>query len=368
MAETTERLKAPFPWYGGKSRAAHLVWPRFGDTINYVEPFAGSLAVMLMRPHPPKNETVNDLDCYLANFWRALQADPAGVAENADWPVNEADLHARHQWLHKQEEFRERMHSERDFYDAKIAGTWVWGISAWIGDNWCRTSVQRGMPNPRAQGVNAGTFKSGLKDGTGLDRRRPQIPPGGIHKKPMTNKGGVGIHRKGLRGRGTSRQIPDISGDGGASGRGVHAKYCLDIYTYFRQLAERLRYTRVCCGQWNRILGPSPTIHIGMTAVFLDPPYGVTDRDAVYNNDSVDTAAAVREWCIEHGQEKKLRIAICGYDGEHNELEEMGWDKIGWSAGGGYANRNADNQNRHRERIWFSPHCLQPSPGLFDEG
>lgn len=41
-----KKLKAPFPWFGGKSRAAHLVWERFGAVGNYVEPFAGSLAVL----------------------------------------------------------------------------------------------------------------------------------------------------------------------------------------------------------------------------------------------------------------------------------------------------------------------------------
>ncbi len=40
-------LKAPFPWFGGKSRAAELIWSRLGDVSNYVEPFAGSLAVLL---------------------------------------------------------------------------------------------------------------------------------------------------------------------------------------------------------------------------------------------------------------------------------------------------------------------------------
>ena len=35
---------------------------------NYCEPFAGSLAVLLNRPHPASTETVNDLDCYLSNF------------------------------------------------------------------------------------------------------------------------------------------------------------------------------------------------------------------------------------------------------------------------------------------------------------
>ena len=56
-------LKAPFPWFGGKSRVAHIVWEAFGNCDNYVEPFAGSLAVLLARPHPPQTETVNDLDC-----------------------------------------------------------------------------------------------------------------------------------------------------------------------------------------------------------------------------------------------------------------------------------------------------------------
>jgi len=63
-------LKAPFPWFGGKSRAASLVWQRFGEVRNYVEPFAGSLAVLLGNPAPGCIETVNDKDCYLANFLR----------------------------------------------------------------------------------------------------------------------------------------------------------------------------------------------------------------------------------------------------------------------------------------------------------
>ena len=73
-------LKAPFPWFGGKSRVAAQVWERFGDVPNYVEPFAGSLAVLLGRPTAAGTETVNDLDCYLANFWRAVAADPVGVS------------------------------------------------------------------------------------------------------------------------------------------------------------------------------------------------------------------------------------------------------------------------------------------------
>ena len=113
-------MRAPFPWFGGKSRVADLVWARFGDVPNYVVPFAGSLAVLLERPHEPKTETVNDLDCYLSNFWRALQAEPEAVARWADWPVNEADLHARHWWLVRQAGFRERMRDDPDYYAAYL--------------------------------------------------------------------------------------------------------------------------------------------------------------------------------------------------------------------------------------------------------
>ena len=44
-------LRSPFPWFGGKSRVAGLVWDRFGDVPNYVEPFFGSGAVLFGRPH-----------------------------------------------------------------------------------------------------------------------------------------------------------------------------------------------------------------------------------------------------------------------------------------------------------------------------
>ena len=59
------------------------------------------------------------------------------LAAACDWPVNEADLHARHEWLLRQADFRVRMHSDPDYYDVKIAGWWVWGICQWIGSGWC---------------------------------------------------------------------------------------------------------------------------------------------------------------------------------------------------------------------------------------
>lgn len=72
-----EHLQAAFPWFGGKRRVAAEVWSRFGQVTNYVEPFFGSGAVLLGRPWPfSGTETVNDLDGYVANFWRAISHEP----------------------------------------------------------------------------------------------------------------------------------------------------------------------------------------------------------------------------------------------------------------------------------------------------
>lgn len=291
-------IKAPFPWFGGKSRVADIVWQRFGDVPNYVEPFAGSLAVLLGRPTEAKTETVNDKDAFLANFWRALRHDPEGVAQWADWPVNEADLHARHWWLVNQAEHIERMRTDPDYYDAKIAGWWVWGVCQWIGSGWCAN----------ASGV---------------------MP---------------------------SQQLPHL----GNAGRGIHRASENDLYVYLFSLAERLRRVRVCCGDWTRVLGPTPTEKLGLTGIFLDPPYADTaGRDAdLYAVDSLTIAHDMREWAIANGDNPMLRIALCGYEGEHTMPDS--WECVAWKTRGGYSSQNSKgNDNSHKERIWFSPHCLK---------
>src|SRR5688500_2301445 len=133
-----EPLKAPFPWFGGKSRVADIVWQRFGNVPNYVEPFFGSGAVLLARPHPPGIETVNDKDAFVANAWRAIAHDPDAVAKWADWPPNESDLHARHAWLLRvKEDLPRRLEGDPEYYDAKVAGWWLYGMACWIGSEFC---------------------------------------------------------------------------------------------------------------------------------------------------------------------------------------------------------------------------------------
>jgi len=96
-----------------------------------------------------------------------------------------------------------------------------------------------------------------------------------------------------------------------------------------------------------------------LTGVLLDPPYSKeAGRDPdLYAEESEDIAHAAREWALAHGDDPKFRIALCGYEGEH-EMPES-WTAVQWSAPGGYANSGkGENLNRFRETIWFSPHCL----------
>ena len=74
-------IDAPFIWFGGKRRVAPEVWARFGNVHNYVEPFFGSGAVLFGRPEIGNIETINDLDGFVSNFWRAVKLSPDETAE-----------------------------------------------------------------------------------------------------------------------------------------------------------------------------------------------------------------------------------------------------------------------------------------------
>ena len=64
-----------------------------------------------------------------------------------------------------------------------------------------------------------------------------------------------------------------------------------------------------------------------------------------------------------HGENPLLRIALCGYEGEHAIPDS--WECVPWKASGGYgtAADAAGRVNASRERIWFSPACLKPQQG-----
>ena len=334
-------LKSPFPYFGGKRKIAELVWSRFGNVLNYVEPFFGSGAMLLARPKSEIFiETVNDFDGLLANFWRALRADPDAVAHHADWPVNENDLHARHMWLvERKDSLQARLEGDPDYFDAKMAGWWVWGMACWIGSGFCSGSGpwQIAEVDGARQLVRVGN------NGRGVNRQLVHV---------------------GDNGQGVNRQLVHV----GDNGRGNESETRSDLLAYFRDLAARLRNVRVCCGDWSRVCGPSVTSKHGLTAVFLDPPYADTAKRAsgLYRKDCERVAHAVREWAITEGENPLMRIALAGYEGEHQMPES--WQCVEWNAGAGFGGQNQDGitGNGSKERIWFSPYCLGAmEPELF---
>lgn len=389
-----QRLKAPFPYFGGKSRIANMVWERFGKIDNYVEPFFGSGAMLLSCPTPGHTETVNDADGLLANFWRALQYAPDEVASYADWPVNEADLHARHRWLVDHRSMVESLMQDPEWYDAQAAGWWVWGISQWIGTGWCPPIGAASLQTPHLGNAGRGPHRRGLtKDGdlwkvrpnlgngvnnngngvhqTSLHKKRPAIggrngpsSVGGVNaahlaeKVPHVGNAGRGGHRAQL-----GQNMPFVASpdpDRKQYGLGIHGiSHAGDgaLYDYFQALAARLRRTRVVCGDFERILGPSVTWRHGMTAVFLDPPYADGEHAIEYAGGG-DVWERTCRWCEANGDNALLRIALCGYEGTWDA--PAGWVAIKWRTPGGYGSQGngRGRENASREVVWFCPHCL----------
>jgi hypothetical protein len=183
-------IDAPFPWFGGKRRVASIVWDALGDCPGYIEPFAGSLAVLLNRPTEPGVETVNDKDGYVANFWRAVKADPEAVADHADWPVNETDLFARHLWLvNSGRERLAALEADPDYFDSKVAGWWVWGLCAWIGSGWCSGTGPWQLPHLGDPGRGVNRKLPHLGDpGRGYQKATEQLRAWAEHKRiPWTD-------------------------------------------------------------------------------------------------------------------------------------------------------------------------------------
>jgi len=292
------KLKSPYPWFGGKRKVAPIIWKGFGDISNYVEPFCGSLSVLLASPKICKIETVNDKDCFIPNFWRAVSNDPEGVAKFADYPITEVDLHARHRWLLSvaDEEFKRKLDTDPDFYDLKIAGWWIWGISASIGNNWLSSK--------------------------------------GLNSAPILSSAGGGIH-------GLTHQI-------------------VDWFKSLQQRTRRVRVC--CGDWKRVITPSVTFNNKGLTqrevtGVFLDPPYDLKGRDVVYNEDG-NIFKEVLDWAIENGNNPRARIILCGYDNDYDIPDD--WKIYSWSANGGFANLGNDRgkNNAKREMIYFSPYCF----------
>jgi DNA adenine methylase len=153
-----------------------------------------------------------------------------------------------------------------------------------------------------------------------------------------------------------------IGGDSRNLSRGNHgngAKAAAWTPQDWRDVVDRIARVQVLCGDWSRCVTSAALALKGNVTdiprgVFLDPPYG-EGGGVAYEDGTGNVARDVWAWAVEHGDNPKLRIVVAGYD-DGREIPD-GWRVVERTENGGLGNASG-NGNRHRERLWCSPHCL----------
>lgn len=301
-----EQLFPAFTYFGGKRKAAGEVWRRFGaDIPNYKEVFSGGLSVLLARPI---------LDMRKLQIYQE-QANDSNLFLINFWRTVQHRKGVRkliklmnfpaHEFelLGRREEMVRRALSLRN----KLS--YATGHDAILAAYWLY--VQR-------QWI-----------GNGADD---------IWSSPEL---------KMVRARESGTMTGSIEED-------------------LKLLQARTRHVRFFLGDWHRpLLSRTQTINIGITGVFLDPPYVGTSDMYSGRLDVSDPANAVplaaRAWALRFGKFKHFRIAYCGYSHHHDDFfprGENGWIRYPWQRKNGMS-KPAEGKEREVDMIWFSPHCLR---------
>lgn len=294
----TSPLEPVIPYPGNKRRIAARVWGFLGNPPVYVEPFAGMLAVLLARPHtqPSCMEVVGDVDGLVANFHRAMAADPDGLLQVARYPLTDVDYTARiRSCLEAQGDLTEKLASDPDYYDTKLAGWWAYVQSTCMFQPW------RNMP------------------------KRIILPDILCHKGMRSSSG------EELRERvyAISRRLEHV------------AILCRDA-------TEVLKAVNVYVKSKYPI------------GVFLDPPYQSDVRSRrMYRMDYDGVEGMAWKWAIEHGDDPRWRIVVAGHE-DGREVppgwKTYCWKRHGgWALASKYPKPET---TAHKERLWVSPHCL----------
>jgi hypothetical protein len=225
-----------------------------------------------------------------------------------------------------------------------MAGWWLWGV--------CVSIV------PFAAGTGPWTA-----DNTGRLRKIDRKVEG----KSEQGVGGGIVNMANERGMLT----PSTWESGLAAENGEYHPHTMpEVIRWFQWLSARLRHVRILYGDWSRLVtdGASKTLAVrsgsGPVGVFLDPPYADTaDRwDGIYATDDLTVAHNVKKWCADNGADPDRRIVFACYELEHDQqLAELGWTEHQWHTPGLGSSSGQLSGQQHRERLWASPHCLNPN-------
>jgi DNA adenine methylase len=293
-------VRIPIPYFGSKRLIAPKVWEMFGNVDRFVDPFMGGASVLLNRPHTLKKtqtEIVNDIDGHLVNFYRAIKYAPDELAERTKTIRSAVDVVAYSRMLQRSQDTIAAMCDDIRFYDIDLALAYLYVVTLRIGSTH-------------------------------------------IYHKPVV------IH----------------TGDN----KGIFALSFDERIAYLRWLSERLTNVIIPCMDWKQLLDSKVGIGIAgigngwgnSIGLFLDPPYQFNLRTSGLYRHENNVSADVRKYALQHGDNPHFRIAVCGYEGEHDQLGREGWHAHIWKGKKGYGTKRP-------EIIWFSPYCITNQPTLF---
>lgn len=271
-------VKTPLPRYmGSKARIAADVWLRFGDITHYVEPFAGSAAVLFARPgrRTGYRETINDASGLIVNALRSCRNHPTVVAEWVKRPGSTLDLEAAWRASHDAaDDLPAKLRADPYWCDPDLGGMFVYG-AGWV--------------------INVSAFLS------------PSHRPG----RPLSAASAL-------------------------SGATVDPDEALRLVA-----ARLRRCVILCGDWAGPVtdasVGATDSGWSQRVGVFMDPPYDLSQRHGnLYHVDDDGTAArAAVEWARVKAEDSRWRIAVCGQAGEHSSLVEDGWEELAWSSTSG---------------------------------
>lgn len=292
-------LHAPFQYFGGKSRVACQVWDLMGRDIKfYVEPFFGSGAVLLAEPASlSRYETVNDLDGFITNAWRAIQKSPDKVFAAFRALHSESEYKARVNYCKKNmPNLVQKIQNSTDYFNSKLAGYWIYSVCLSIG-------------GPRYGGFQRSDISTA----------------GRIHKQ--TNE--------------FFRQLSKR-----------FERVCITCRDWEKMFTKK----GILPNETDKKRKPV-SVGIFLDPPYKTPERDQT----LYNHEEADNniSSEIQYWCAYQGKKLNYRIVLCGYENEHGPLESLGWKCYYWKAHSGFAARAGQKLNAYRERIWASPGCQE---------
>ena len=128
IVESEMKITALAPWYGSKRTLAKTIIGEIGDHRAYVEPFCGSMAVLLSKPQVTI-EVVNDLHADLINLARVLKSRslaPAFYRRVRRWSLYKGVIDDAKSVL------RDGTHDDVDRATAYFAMSWL-GLNGYSG-------------------------------------------------------------------------------------------------------------------------------------------------------------------------------------------------------------------------------------------